>query len=207
MKTKKIVALLCIITIGSFSSCKKKSSDPEPDATTPVIPVNQLCDGAGGTNYFPLDSTDAWIYLLKYSGVTQNPKPSPKVIGHVTYGSFKYAHMYDLVFQTDHYYRENTSTHNIYCYKPSNSTDYLEVPGTPTLNQTWTSAYGTRTVTNLNASKTTSSCTYSGLLEITEVVGSVTTKFYYKMGLGMVYKIDVSGSFPGEYTLTSATLK
>ena len=92
-------------------------------------------------------------------------------------------------------------------YKSPN-TEFLEVPGTPTLNQTWTSAYGTRTVTNLNASKTTSSCTYTGLLEITEVIGAKTTKFYYKKGLGLVYRIDVSGtSFPGEYTLTSATLK
>ena len=45
-------------------------------------------------------------------------------------------------------------------------------------------------------------------VEITEVIGAKTTKFYYKKGLGLVYRIDVSGtSFPGEYTLTSATLK
>ena len=145
--------------------------------------------------------------MYKISGITQSPHPSPKVIGHVTYGSVKYAHIYDSALFSDVYMRENTANHNIYFYNDNNGNEYLAIPGSPTLNQSWTSAFGTRTVTNLSASKSTSGCSYSGLLEITEVASGTTTKYYYKKGLGMVYKVQSGTSFPDEYTLTSVSLK
>lgn len=207
MKSKCLTISLLVLSMGYLSSCKKKSSDPETPAVI-VTPVNQLCDGNSGASYYPLDSTDTWQYLYKIMGQTQSPRPSPTVVGHVTYNSIKYAHIYDSALFSDNYLRENSTTHSIYRYNSSNGTDYLEIPGSPTLNQTWTSAFGTRTVTNLSASKSTASCTYTGLLEITEVNSgaTVTTKYYYKKGLGMVYSIE-TGSFPSEYTLTSTTLK
>ncbi len=208
MKTKKIAALLLVVAIGSFSSCKKKSSDPEPEPEV-VTPVNQLCDGTSGASYMPLDSTDNWNYTYKIGGQTQTTHPSPKVVGHQTYGSVRYAHIADVSFFGDSYYRENTTTHNIYVYDTNNNTEYLEIPGSPTLNQNWSNAYSTRTVTNLSASKSTSGCNYTGLLEITEVTtgtSPTTTKYYYKKGLGLVYSVG-SGSFADEWTLTSVTLK
>lgn len=198
MKTKKIVALLCIIAVGSFNSCKKKTSDPEPDATTPVTPVNQLCDGVASNSFYPLDSLNNWTYVLKYSSSIQSVRPSPKVERFVTYNSKKYAEIKDgSIYFTDAYIREDAVTHNVYRYKSSNSTEYLEIPGTPTLNQTWPSGYGTTlTVTNLSASKNTTKCTYTGLLEITDVntQAGITQKLYYKKGLGLVSRISVSGS-------------
>ena len=71
MKTKKIAALLLVVALGSFSSCKKKSDDPEPEPEV-VTPVNQLCDGNGGASYMPLDSTDTWTYVYKIGGITQS---------------------------------------------------------------------------------------------------------------------------------------
>lgn len=208
MTTKKIATLLCIVALGSFSSCKKTTTTPDPVTPTPTpTPVNQLCDGNSTASYYPLDSTDTWVYLYKIMGVTQSPHPSPKVIGHVTYNSFKYAHIYDSALFSDTYLREDATTHNTYFYNSNNGIEYLEIPGTPTLNQTWSGAFGTRTVTNLSASKATSSCSYTGLLEITEVGSSSTTKYYYKKGLGKVYSIQSATSFPDEYTLTSTTLK
>lgn len=208
MKTKQIAVLLLVVALGSFSSCKKKSTDPDPEPEA-AAPVNQLCDGTGSASYMPLDSTNKWVYTYKIGGITQSPHPSPKVVGYTTYGTVKYAHIYDSALFSDAYLRENTTTHNTYFYNDNNSTEYLEIPGSPTLNQTWTSAFGTRTVTNLSATKSTGSCNYSGLLEITEVTSGsspTTTKYYYKKGLGLVYKIG-SGSFAAEWTITSTTLK
>lgn len=210
MNTKKIVTLLCVIAIGSFSSCKKKTSDPDPAVTTPVItPVNQLCDGNSGTSYYPLDSTDAWGYGYKISGVSQSIHPSLKVTGHQIYNSKKYALVKDASgYVFDDYLREDAVTHDIYRYDSNNNTEFLEIPSVPTLNQSWTYFGGTRTVTNLSASKATSGCSYTGLLEITQVNSgaTLTTKYYYKKGLGKVYSVEV-GSFPAEYTLTSTSLK
>lgn len=208
MKTRSISVLLCAALLGVLVSCKKKSSDPEPEPETET-PVNQLCDGNGGASYMPLDSTDSWTYTYKIGGITQSTHPSPKVMGHQTYGGVKYAYIHDSPAFGDSYYRENVTTHDIYEYDTNSSNEYLAIPGSPTLNQTWNNAYATRKVTNLSASKSTASCTYSGLLEITETTtGSspTTTKYYYKKGLGLVYSIG-SGSFASEWTLTGVSLK
>ncbi|MES2764090.1 MAG: hypothetical protein V4677_17875 [Bacteroidota bacterium] len=209
MKTKKIVALLCVIAIGSFSSCKKKSNDPEPETETPVAPVNKLCDGNGGTSFYPLDSANAWGYGYKISGMNQSVSPSLKVTGFQMYSSKKYALIEDASnFMFDFYLREDATNHNIYRYNTSNSTEYLEVPASPVINQSWSVGGNSRKVTNLSASINTSSCSYSGLLEISVLNSSsvVIDKQYYKKGLGMVYSLEV-GSFAGELSLKSTTLK
>ena len=66
----------------------------------------------------------------------------------------------------------------------------------------------TRKVTNLNASLSTASCTYTGLLEIQDLDDNQQTvrTYYYKKGLGLVKQLE-PGQFGNVYTLTSVSLK
>lgn len=109
-----------------------------------------------------------------------------------------------MMFIDDIYLREDAS-HNIYQYNTNDNTEYFYVPGSPTLNRTWaTSSSGSREVTNLSASVTTSGCSYTGLLEITSYSGSTPQyTFYYKKGLGLVAQLGSSS----EFKLTAVTLK
>ena len=193
-----LLAVFCFIFI--MDGCKKK--DSKNDDTTPV---NYLCDGNGGASYIPLDSANNWKYSFKMGGTSQSVNPNISVTGHVTYNGKVYAKLEDATsYYGDRYMREDASTHNIYSYT---SAEYLEVPASPILNQSWTgSSSYTRKVTNLSASVSTSSCSYTSLLEISEFSGSTLKgKYYYKKGLGLVYS-EVTSFFVNTFTLTSVTL-
>jgi hypothetical protein len=212
MKINHLTLAICIASISYLAtSCKKKTSDPvEETAVVTTPPVNKLCDGSGNNVYYPLDSLNTWTYNYKISGVQQSISPTPKVISYQTYLSKKFALIKDAIsFSGDVYMRVDNGTNNVYQYDSNTGMEYLEIPGTPTLNQTWTSIYNrTSTVTNLSASKATSNCSYTGLLEITVVSGTVSAKYYYKKGLGKVYSIESGQAFGNdEYTLKSVTLK
>jgi hypothetical protein len=116
--------------------------------------------------------------------------------------------MSECMFMDEIYLREDADNHNIYFWSSSEGKDYLEVPANPQLNQTWESGTGfTKKVTNISASKKTTYCSYTGLLEITEYYGtSVFAIFYYKKGLGLVYKIE-KGFSTSTFELYSVTLK
>lgn len=211
MKKNYLTIAISLLSITYFvSSCKKKESSPTVEETPIVVPpVNKLCDGNGSNLYYPIDSANSWTYKYKISGVTQSISPNPKVIGHITYLSKKYSKIKDAIsFSSEFYLRTEITNNNVYRYDSGTSSEFLEIPGAPILNQTWTSYSGTSTVTNLSASITTSACSYTGLLEISVVSSISTIKYYYKKGLGLVYSIE-SGSTWGndEYSLTSTILK
>lgn len=199
MKNLNYLLLAAFCFVFLIDGCKKKDDKDE----TPT-PVNYLCDGNGEISYIPLDSANNWTYSFKMGGVSQSVHPSISVTGHVTYGGKVYAKLEDATsYYGVRYYREDAS-HNIYTYS---SAEYLEVPASPTLNQSWTGSDSyTRTVTNLSASISTSSCSYTGLLEISEYSGTTLKgKYYYKKGLGLMYS-EVVSFFTNTFTLTSVTL-
>jgi hypothetical protein len=191
MKTNSI--LLIALSVLILSSCKKDSNDATP--ATPA--VNKLCDGNGGSSWMPLDSTDSWTYHFTIGGIAQN-SPTVVVTGHQTRGGKLYAVTHDdsNLFQFDDKYLREDASHNLYYFDTNDNTEYLEVPGSPTMNQSW--AYGsgghTRKVTSLTGAIATTGCNYTGLLEISDLSSSgvVQNKFYYKKGLGLVYSTSTS---------------
>lgn len=217
MKTFSTSLIVALVVAGTLYSCKKKTDDPEPDPTTTTTtgttgttgsnPVNLVCDGKGTSTFYPLDSLNKWDYDYSIGGINQSSRPVPTVIGSRTYGTTKYAEVKDRFTST--YFRIDASNNNVYQYNDNNNTEYLWIPGAPTLNQTWpTSPNTSRKVTNLSASITTVKCTYTGLLEISEldVNSALMAKVYYKKGLGMVYTLG-TGSFADKFSLSTVVLK
>jgi hypothetical protein len=186
---KKTIYLIAVAVI-TFGGCKK-DSDPTPVPTPTPTPVDQLCDGNGSSVWIPLDSSNMWEYEYKIMGFPQTG--STITAGTTaTHGAHTYRMLGSSGLMAELQLREDATTHDIYKYYSSTGADFMEVPNSPVLNQTWPTTSGTtRTVTNINASVTTGGCTYTGVLEITEV-GFVTVKEYYKRGLGMIKSIGGS---------------
>ena len=204
---KKLVYMMAFLAMAmQLTDCKKKEDDDEDEPTT-----NTLCDGKGGNAWMPLDSTNHWDFEFTIAGMHQG-SPTLTSYDHTTHGTHTYRRITDdsfMMYPDDYELREDASTHNIYKYNDNNGQEYLEVPGSPTLNQTWSlSSSYSRKITSLNATLTTSSCSYTGLLEMTEYDGSmdVTNVYYFKKGLGLVKKAQ-PGGFGNVYVLTGVGLK
>lgn len=200
--------LLIAMSILTLSSCKKDKNEE----STPATPsVNKLCDGNSSSSWMPLDSANSWSYSYTIGGIGQT-SPTIIITGHSVRGGKTYAVTNDASYmmQTDDRLFREDASHNIYYYSDNDNAEYLEVPGTPTLNQSW--AYGTggytRKVTNLSASFTTGSCSYTGLLEISYFNGSnqLQDKYYYKKGLGLVESTS-SIFMVSTFAVSAVTLK
>lgn len=208
------IKLLTAITISviAFYSCSKDKDTAEPEPTpTPTPVVNVLCDGNGSTSFYPLVVNNSWIYSYKIATQTQSTSPSPYILGTIIHDSISY-----FKFEDPNYLLNNSlelridpTSKNIYSYSSSSNSEFLYIPGSPTINQVWNySNSNTRKVTNLSASINTASCSYTGLLEISQYNSSAVLlhKEYYKKGIGMVQKQTI-GTFNETYTLKSITLK
>jgi hypothetical protein len=209
---KKLLFVAVSLVAAAFilvPSCKKKD-DNSSSTSTPTTPTTStICDGNGKTTYFPLDSTDSWTFSCSFMGQNEG-SATVTVIGHNTYSGVNYAELNDpshLLYTSDNYYREDATTHNIYWYDTYGFAEYLLIPASPTLNQTWTaSSSTTKTVLSLSATYTTSSCSYTGLLEIGEYSsGTLKYTYYYKKGLGEV--AEVGDAYGDLVKLTSVKLK
>lgn len=192
MKKLKQLSLLLIVACSMLiPSCKKKSNDPEL-VTPPPIVANTLCDGNNSTSFYPMVLNNTWGYTYKIYTQQQTVHPSLKVTGTTTHNLKNYFEITDqnsVMFSNPREYREDATTHNIYFYDNSWAMEYLNIPASPTLNQSWAYTNNTtRKVTNLSASLSTGSCSYTGLLEISIYNNSNVLQEvdYYKKGIGMV---------------------
>jgi hypothetical protein len=152
------------------------------------IQVGYLCTGHGSTSYFPIAQNNYWAYHE-----TGFPDISDTVKGTMVFGSYTY-------FQFEHpdpfggsssykYYRV-ASNGDIYQYSTSATQEYLEVPANPVVNQKWLSIEGdTLKVMSLNASISTSLCSYTGCLQLNAYYpsGNFAKSLYYKRSIGLVY--------------------
>ena len=211
MRRLLIMTILLFAIVILITSCKKD------DSNTTVVPPptnsgSTLCDGNGKTTYFPLDSANSWTFIYTLNNVTQTVVPNLYVNGYVMHGGVKYVDIQDKanwLYASHLIIREDTTNQNIYRYNTINYKEYLEVPSSPTLNQSWAISSGavTRKVTNLSATLTTSSCSYKSLLQITEYNDTIVQGiYYYKKGLGMVALI-VLGTNSSDYKLSTVKLK
>jgi hypothetical protein len=199
MKKTLFTSILILIgTIVFIESCENDDNKA----------VNPLCDGNSKNTFMPLDSANNWKYDYSKS---QTIGGNIRVIDHYIFNDKTYAVLKDqsdLMYINEVYLREDADNHNIYSWSESKGMDYLLVPANPQLNQTWESATGfTKKVTNTAATKKTTYCTYTGILEITEYYGTTEWAiYYYKKGLGLVYKIE-KGFSTSTYELYFVTLK
>ena len=198
--------MACMALTLQLTNCKKSSSD---DESTPT--VNQLCDGGGKNVWLPLDSTNHWDYEYTIAGIHQG-SPTLTSGSTTTHGAHTYRLVSDdthMMYFDDYEVREDATTHDIYKYNDNNGQEYLEVPASPTVDQTWALSSGySRKITSLNASVSTGSCNYTGLLEMIEMDASQVTvqTYYFKKGLGIVKK-QSPGGFGNLYVLTGVGLK
>ena len=204
---KLIYMMVYLIMASQLTDCKKKEDDDD-STTTPPPPVNTLCDGKGGSSWMPLDSTNTWEFDYNLSA----GYPILVAKGTSTHSGKTYRVIEDasnLMYTSDYEVREDASTHDLYKYSDGSGQEYLEVPGSPSVNQVWPINSGkSRKITSVNATLSTSSCNYTGLLEMQELDASLTLvyTYYFKKGLGMVKKEGV-GTFASIYTLDDVTLK
>jgi len=189
---------MLIGTIVIIESCENNTDKP----------VNPLCDGNSKNTFYPLDSANNWKYDWSSSQVKG---ANIMVTGYYIFYDKTFSVLKDLsesMFLDELYLREDPNDHNIYIYNSSKGKEYLYVPANPQLNQTWETVTGfSKKVTNISASKKTTYCSYTGLLEITEYYGTtVWAIYYYKKGLGLVYKTE-KGFATSTFELYSVTLK
>ena len=204
---KRILSLVALVSLSMviITSCKKKDKNEDitddPSAT-------QVCDGNGSSSYYPLAIGNSFVYTSGSSFFSLTDSVSIRFAKTFNSKSY-YAEVTSNFLGLDTaYYREDATTHDIYTWNGIN--DALYIPGSPAINQSLPEIMGgfgfTAKVTNLSASFTTSSCTYSNLLEITvyDSKSAVYSTLYYKKGLGKVADVYVGSSAT---TLKSVTLK
>ncbi|MCE3295265.1 MAG: hypothetical protein K0R65_979 [Crocinitomicaceae bacterium] len=201
------LALLFGATAVISTSCKKEK---EEDPVTPTPAVNTLCDGNGTSAFYPLTASNSWTYTYLMAGQSQNVSPHLVVNGTEVHNSKTYTKIEDetsVMYINPIRLRVESSNNDIYYYNESMDNEYVYVPAAPTLNQSWSYGSYTRKVTNLSASVSTSGCSYTGLLEISNLDGStVVRREYFKKGLGLVYVNSTGGFFTSEYKLNAVTL-
>lgn len=201
---KKTLIILAILATGPafFSACKKKE-DPKI--------VNLLCEGNSSGALFPVATGNVWRMVFLDAGVPEAMRTVLKV-GKDSFINSKMYKVYSdsagrMYGGTTKFLRVEAGTGNVYMYSPG-YVEKMELPGNPTLNQTWAVTFYSRKVTNLNASLKTGKCNYTGLVEVTELDGgSEKSKYYYKKGLGLVAIITHLGAFMKDYELESVSLQ
>ena len=174
--------VIAVFSILCTQSCKKKSSSDDNTTTPPTTTV--ICDGNGSSDYYPLAQSNSWYYT---DGGTNSFTNS--ISGTSVYSSNTYLVVNSTLGGTQ-YLRKATSG-DVMSYSTSNSAEYLFIPASPTVGQSWTynlEFAATRKVISTNASFTTSSCSYTGLLKLQNFGsdGSAMSVFYYKKGVGMI---------------------
>ena len=149
-----------------------------------------LCNGTGGTSYFPLSLNSYWIYSMPANEWFQL-----EITEMVTQNNGEeYAHMVTTgAFGTIHdYYRESAG--EILEWNTTLSVDELYIPANPSAGQQWiTSSSDSIVIDNVAASiNSQNGCTYDGLLQVTTYNGGNGSINYYKPGLGLIEVSSVS---------------
>ncbi|MEI6764740.1 MAG: hypothetical protein WCM76_03805 [Bacteroidota bacterium] len=182
MKKNILIIVQCIVLCIVINSCKKSDSGKDGDATKDTI-----CEGNGGKSWLPLAVHNQWKYTIE----SLNLEPKLTVINSTVENSKTYWVIRDstgLMQLGDLYLREDPKSHNLYALDlNSSSGEFLYLPASPELNQSWMYFTHLLKVTNLAATYSTSTCSYSDLLEVSVYDGiSIIDKHYYKKGLGLV---------------------
>lgn len=218
---KKLLAYLAIVvialTVTIYVGCKK---DETPVATCSDGIQNQsetgidcggpctacatsLCLGNSTNNYFPLTNANFW----QLDDINPNDYERYTISGTAVYNSITYNKIIgSSIIGSWNFYLRKAANGDIYYYETTNSTEYLYIPASPTVNQSYpmyVSGVGSRKVISTNATVTSPSCTYTGCLQIQDYndIGSPITTWYYKKGVGLVCENSWIPSYLSQITL------
>jgi hypothetical protein len=149
-----------------------------------------LCNGTGGTSYYPLSVNSYWIYSMP-----SNQWFQLEIIETTTMGNGEvYSHMVTTgAFGVVHdYFREDAG--QILKWNTTLSVDEVYIPANPTVGQQWITSTSDSVVVNDVAATINSQngCTYDGLLQLTSYTSGTGSNAYYKRGLGLVQLSSVS---------------
>lgn len=224
MKTK-LLSLLSVFIFFSFAiiSCSKDEDEettPEPSCSDGIqnqgeagvdcggpcalCTSHDLCNGISSSSYLPLADGNHWGMKLTPQGYVINANVSgTQVINSVTYIKLNYNTSYTK-------YLRVLSNGDINEFSMIDSTEHLYIPASPSLNQEWACSVeslpglGSRKVTATNVTVNSTSCSYTGCIEITEYdqFGGYRNAFVYKKNVGLV-KVNPFGN----YYLFEVTLK
>lgn len=194
-------ASVVLATSVFVGSCNTEEEDPNDPGTPP----NVLCDGAGSSSYFPLAADNEWTYSGQF-GTTETVTDVATVSAGTEYtldvdqGFTDWTETYVVGSNGDVFFESAGVT--------VSDSLYLYVPANPTVNQEWLyvisfDGHKVRKVVSTNASVSTSSCDYTGCLEIQEYdgTGDALGTYWYKPGVGQVKQLVLTSS-----NLTSVTL-
>jgi hypothetical protein len=204
---EKLNKVLVIVVLGLSTimvGCKKDSSTA-PDSVPimqpppPPPPANILCNGNGGTDYIPFATANRWVYENSLGTVTYDYQGT-EVIQSQSYYKTRITNEIGNFSWVYHRYDSNGDLYELWeLFTGGWAIEKVIVPGNLTIGQSWTdpnsnqSFVYTYEVISLNASVTTSSCNYTGLIQIDESLnGTVTDKRYYKKGLGEVKETSIT---------------
>jgi hypothetical protein len=156
---------------------------------TAILSPSFVCNGTGGSSYFPLSDGSYWIYAMPANDWFQL-----EIVGEVqqTNGEF-YQHMVTTgSFGTIHdYYRDVNG--QIYRWNTNLEIEEVYLPSNPTEGFQWTTSSADSIVIN-DVSATLNSqngCEYEDLLQVTSYTSGNASTSYYKQGLGLV---ELSGA-------------
>ena len=167
----------------------QNQSETGVDCGGPCGACPVICTGNGQNSYFPMAQNNVWKYG-GYSDTTSDYQitiSGTQVFNSVTYNKFaKDDYFSSLLY---FYYRVDGSG-NIHEYSDPYNMEYLFIPANPTVNQKWgITGDDTLKVASINATVTTPVCSYTGCLQIDRIdggSGSVSVRYYFKKGFGMV---------------------
>jgi hypothetical protein len=153
---------------------------------TAVLAPDFICNGTGGSSYFPLSINSYWIYNMPSNQWFQLEISEETQLGN---GEF-YAHMITTgSFGTIHdYYREENG--QTYRWNNTLSAEEVYLPPNPIAGMTWTTA-GTDSVVIESTSALLNSqngCSYDNLLKVVSYATGSTngSNSFYKQGLGLI---------------------
>jgi hypothetical protein len=157
---------------------------------TIVTDPNFLCNGTGGSSYYPLTLNSYWIYSMP-----SNEWFQLEVTETITQNNGEeYAHMITTgAFGTVHdYYR--ASGGQILKWNTDLNIDELYIPENPTIGQQWSTTNADSIIVDDIAATLNSQngCAYEGLLQITTYSGGSGATRFHKAGLGLVELSNVS---------------
>jgi len=157
---------------------------------TTILDPDFICDGTGGSSYFPLSLGSYWIYSMP-----SNQWFQLEITEEITLNNGNdYFHMITTgAFGTVHdYYRNVGGT--IYRWNENLSIEEVYIPSSPIVGFQWTtSTSDSIVIQDIDASlNSQNGCTYDNLLEVTSYNGGNSSTNYYKQGLGLVQLAAVS---------------
>jgi hypothetical protein len=201
MKKILFIALALCATVILIESCKKDDKeDTKPASCSDGVQnhgetgvdcggpcfacVSTLCNGNGGTSFYPLALNNSWHYNDPGEAEFTNTISSTATFGTTVYYKIDNS-------QGGSLYLRQAANGDLMAYNTTLASEYLYLPNNPIVNQTWVyplQGAATRKVLNTNVNVSTPSCNYSNCVQIQhyDAGGNPGAVMYYRRAVGMV---------------------